>query len=188
MKQTDFKPDNEWTLFLDRDGVLNRRLPGGYVKNPEDFVWIDGVLNSLSYFSGVFGRLIVVTNQQGIGKGLMSSNDLENIHQKMLNDVKSAGGRIDKVYFCSDLENSGSFYRKPMIGMGLKAKRDFKEIDFRKAVMVGDTLSDMRFGRRLKMKTVFISDDISIVRSHPYYIDFRFGCLAEFAEFIRQKN
>jgi len=188
MKPSDLKPDKEWTLFLDRDGVLNRRFPGDYVKLPQDFLWIEGVLENLAYVSGMFSKIIVVTNQQGIGKGLMSSNDLERIHRKMLDDVQSAGGRIDKVYFCPDLEKSGSFYRKPMVGMGLQAKKDFPEIEFSKSIMVGDTLSDMRFGKRLKMKTVLISDDLTLARRKPYYVDLRFLNLAEFVGFLRTKN
>jgi histidinol-phosphate phosphatase family protein len=185
MKPSDLKPDQEWTLFLDRDGVLNRRLHDDYVKLPQDFVWIEGVLESLAFFSGIFSKIIVVTNQQGVGKGLMNSNDLERIHQKMLNEVQSAGGRIDKVYFCPDLEKSGSFFRKPMVGMGLKAKKDFHGIEFSKSIMVGDTLSDMRFGKRLRMKTVLISEDLALARMNPYYVDFRFSSLADFAGFLR---
>lgn len=178
-------PDKTWTLFLDRDGVLNQRLVDDYVKKPEQFIWIDGVLESLAFFAGVFGRMVVVTNQQGIGKGLMKLETLEQIHSKMLNEVKQSGGRIDKVYFCPDLENSGSFNRKPMPGMGLQAKRDFQEIEFRKSIMVGDTLSDMRFGKRLKMITVLISADPVPARQYPGLIDLRFNDLKSFSAFIK---
>ncbi|MEE4177244.1 MAG: HAD-IIIA family hydrolase [Bacteroides sp.] len=180
-------PDKNWTLFLDRDGVLNRRLEGDYVKRKEDFEWQEGVLESLAWLSGVFGTIVVVTNQQGIGKGLMTEKELEQIHHKMLNDLKQAGGRIDKVYFCPDLENSGSFNRKPMVGMGLQARRDFPEINFRQSVMVGDTLSDMRFGKRLKMKTVLISEDLTMARQHHFLIDLRFSSLKDFSKWAEQK-
>lgn len=178
-------PDKSWTLFLDRDGVLNRRLEGDYVKRPEDFVWLDGVLNSFAWLNEVFGMIVVVTNQQGIGKGLMTEKELERIHHKMLDDVKQAGGRIDKVYFCPDLENSGSFNRKPNIGMGLQAKRDLPGIDFRQSVMVGDTLSDLRFGRRLKMKTVFISYDVKMAGQFHSLMDLRFESLKDFTAYLK---
>lgn len=178
-------PDKNWTLFLDRDGVLNRRLEGDYVKRPEDFEWLDGVLESLAFLKNIFGTIVVVTNQQGIGKGLMTEPELEQIHRKMLGDVERAGGRIDRIYHCPDLENSGSFNRKPMIGMGLKARRDFPAIQFRQSIMVGDTISDMRFGKRLKMKTIFISDDSQKARQYPKYIDFRFETLKTFTEFLK---
>ncbi len=182
------KYDKTWTLFLDRDGVLNRRLVGDYVKEPGQFAWIDGVLESLAYFSGVFGRIVVVTNQQGIGKGLMKLETLEQIHSKMLMEANQAGGKIDKVYFCPDLENSCSFNRKPMPGMGLQAKRDHPEIDFRKSIMVGDTLSDMRFGRRLKMVTVLISSDPMPARRFPALMDMRFNSLASFAQYLKSRQ
>ncbi len=178
-------PDKSWTLFLDRDGVLNQRLVGDYVKVPGQFVWIDGVLESLAFFASVFGRMVVVTNQQGIGKGLMKVTTLEQIHSKMISEVNDAGGRIDQVYYCPDLENSGSFNRKPMPGMGIRAKRDFPEIEFRKSIMVGDTLSDMRFGRRLRMITVLISPDPGPAREHPGLIDWRFESLSALAQWIK---
>jgi histidinol-phosphate phosphatase family protein len=185
---TKLNPNKSWTLFLDRDGVLNRRLEGDYVKLPEEFEWLDGVLKSLSYFSGVFGTIVVVTNQQGIGKGLMTEQELGLIHKNMLEDVARAGGRIDQVYHCPDLEQSRNFNRKPMIGMGLQARRDFPEIVFRQSVMVGDTISDMRFGKRLKMKTVFISKDIQKARQYPGFIDLIFESLQAFAAFLKSKG
>ena len=185
---TKLNPNKSWTLFLDRDGLLNRRLEGDYVKLPEEFEWLDGVLKSLSYFSGVFGTIVVVTNQQGIGKGLMTEQELGLIHKNMLEDVARAGGRIDQVYHCPDLEQSRNFNRKPMIGMGLQARRDFPEIVFRQSVMVGDTISDMRFGKRLKMKTVFISKDIQKARQYPGFIDLIFESLQAFAAFLKSKG
>lgn len=180
-------PDKSWTLFLDRDGVLNKRPEGDYVKRPEDFEWHDGVLGSLAWLSEVFGTIVVVTNQQGIGKGLMTEKELELIHHKMLEDVKQAGGRIDKVYHCPDLKNSGSFFRKPMVGMGIMAKRDFPGIDFRQSVMVGDTLSDLRFGRRLKMRTVFISDNAKMAGRFHSLMDLRFESLKDFTAYLKSE-
>lgn len=178
-------PDKTWTLFLDRDGVLNQRLAKDFVKEPGQFIWVDGVLESLRFFAEVFGRIVVVTNQQGIGKGLMKTETLEQIHEKLLFDVNNSGGRIDKIYFCPDPENSRSFFRKPMIGMGLQARRDFPEIDFRKSIMAGDTMSDMRFGKRLKMNTVLISSDPLPARQHQALVDLWFESLKAFAAFLK---
>lgn len=180
-----YLPTKDWTLFLDRDGVINHRLKNDYVKSPDDFVFLEGVLESIAYFSAIFGKIIVVTNQQGIGKGLMTVTQLDQIHDKMLNAVKQANGRIDKVFFCPDLETSGSFNRKPMIGMGLMAKRHFPEINFRCSIMVGDSLSDMRFGTRLKMHTVLIASDAVLARSNSHYIDYCFPGLLVFSNFLR---
>ncbi len=77
--------DNDWTLFLDRDGVINQRIVGDYVKSPEEFQFIDGVPESISILNGLFRYVIVVTNQQGVGKGKMTGNDVEAVHHFMEN-------------------------------------------------------------------------------------------------------
>ncbi len=146
-----------WTLFLDRDGVINRRLVGRYVRNWEAFDFIEGVIESLVRFNSVFEHIVVVTNQQGIGKGIMSELDLEQLHDKMCRAVRDSGGRIDRCYYCPKLAKENPPCRKPNTGMALQAQSDFPEIDFRKSVMVGDSLSDMEFGYRLKMHTVLIT-------------------------------
>ena len=159
MHLKDYSIDKEWTLFLDRDGVINERLIGDYVKNPEEFRFIDGVPEAMAGLSKVFGYIFIVTNQQGIGKGLMTEEDLRIIHDIMVAGIQSADGRINKIYHCSDLERDDSPCRKPNTGMALRAKKDFSEIDFNKSVMVGDGLHDMEFGRRLGMLRVFITPD-----------------------------
>lgn len=149
--------DRHWTLFLDRDGVINERLPGDYVKRPEEFVFLPGVPVAIARLSGIFDRIIIVTNQQGIGKGVMGSGDLEIVHDLMIDGIIKAGGRIDKIYFSPHLEEEDNPMRKPNTGMALQAQKDFPEIDFKRSVMVGDSLHDMEFGRRLGMKCIFIS-------------------------------
>jgi histidinol-phosphate phosphatase family protein len=172
----------EWTLFLDRDGVINHRLVDDYVKSWEDFKFIDGVPEAIKILDSVFGKIIVVTNQQGVGKGLMKMETLQEIHRKMMSEIKNAGGRIDKIYFCPDLKESKSFDRKPQVGMGLKAKNDFPYINFKKSIMAGDSLSDMKFGRRLQMTTVWISSDLTLPRNYPKPVDYTFDDLKAFSQ------
>ena len=148
--------DNDWTLFLDRDGVINQRLPGDYVKRVEEFEFLPGALEAIRGLSQRFGVVVVVTNQQGIGKGIMTTNDLLEIHKVMRQKVSEAGGRLDNVYFCPELASADPECRKPNTGMGLQAKKDFPEIEFTRSVMVGDSPSDMEFGQRLDMHTVYI--------------------------------
>jgi histidinol-phosphate phosphatase family protein len=155
LNEMKFKIDKSWTLFLDRDGVINEKIDNDYVKNWSEFFFINGALDALSILSSLFGNIIVVTNQRGIGKGLMSKNDLNIIHIRMMDLVLKHGGRIDKIYFCPEILNT-SFCRKPNIGMAMMAKNDFPKIDFERSVMIGDSKSDMEFGKRLNMKTVFI--------------------------------
>jgi len=98
-----------------------------------------------------------VTNQRGVGLGLMNEEDLNEIHDKMLSEVVNVSGRVDKIYYCTSADQSAEC-RKPNIGMGLKAKDEFPEIEFSKSVMIGDSISDIKFGNNLGMKTVFIGD------------------------------
>jgi D-glycero-D-manno-heptose 1,7-bisphosphate phosphatase len=149
--------DKRWSLFLDRDGVINERLIGDYVKNWEEFKFLPGSIEAIAKASEVFGRIVVVTNQQGIAKGLYSAEDLLLIHNQMIAETNKAGGRIDAVYFAPALASENSNLRKPATGMALQAKAEFPEIDFSKSIMVGDSESDIVFGNTLGMFTVFIS-------------------------------
>lgn len=187
MNFSDLNIDKSWTLFLDRDGVINKRLPGAYVQELDQFEFIEGVPRAVELLSSVFGVVVVVTNQQGIGKGLMTDKDLGIVHKHMHDELSKVGGRIDKVYHSPFLESSGHYTRKPGIGMGLKAKKDFQNIKFTKSVMVGDSLSDMIFGKRLKMRTVFIGD-MAVARKHSEWIDFVYPDLITFAHLFKLNN
>lgn len=147
--------DRSWTLFLDRDGVINHEKHKDYIHTWDEFVFYDGVHDAIKAFSSVFNKIIVVTNQKGVGKGLTLLGNLTEIHNNMKSSIQLGGGRIDAIYFCPDLdENSPN--RKPNPGMGYQAKKDFSEIDFSKSIMVGNTLSDMEFGRNIGAFTVFL--------------------------------
>jgi len=152
--------DQSWTLFLDRDGVINRHRPNDYVKCIAEFEFLPSVPEAMARLAGIFGRIIVVTNQQGIGKGLYTAAELETIHAHMLRDIEGAGGRIDRIYFCPQLEMDRSPMRKPGIGMALKAREDFPEICFAKSIMVGDSAQDIEFGHRAGMYAVLIRADL----------------------------
>ena len=149
--------DNSWSLFLDRDGVINEKLDNDYVKNWGEFKFKEGALQAIAGLGKIFGRVFVVTNQRGVGLGLMTEEGLNEIHDRMHSEVISASGRVDKIYYCTAVDNCAEC-RKPNIGMGLRAKKDFLEIEFSKSVMIGDSISDMEFGKNLGMKTVFIGD------------------------------
>jgi histidinol-phosphate phosphatase family protein len=175
------KIDRSWTLFLDRDGVINTRLVDEYVVNWEQFEFIPNVLEALKRLSGLFYKIVIVSNQQGIGKGLMSEDELLNIHRKMLDEIKANGGQVDNIYFCPFKAEEKSFLRKPDIGMALLARKDFPEINFKKSIIVGDSISDMEFGDRLKMVKVYISEDINTIRKNFKLIDFAYNDLYAFS-------
>ena len=175
------KIDNDWTLFLDRDGVINKRIEGDYIRSWEQFEFLPGVMEAFRIFSEVFDQIIVVSNQQGIGKGLMTKDDVRGIHGKMIAEVLKGQGRIDKTYFSPYLRAENSIHRKPNVGMALEARKDFPGLRFRKSLMAGDSLTDMIFGRRLKMKTVFISTHDQLIRQGHKVIDFAYPDLLTFA-------
>lgn len=167
--------DKSWALFLDRDGVINKKLENDYVKHWVEFEFLDGVFDALKFFNPLFGKIVMVTNQQGIGKRLYRVEDLELIHKNMLYEISYHGGRIDKVYFSPYLNSENHPTRKPAIGMALQAKQDFPEIDFSKSIIIGDSMSDMEFGRNAGMKTIFISEE----KTQDEKIDFNFASLNE---------
>lgn len=151
------KIDSSWTLFLDRDGVINERNFEGYITTKEDFKFLPKVIEGLKELTKQFSRIIVVTNQQGIGKGIMTEFTLNDIHNYMLYALKAEGVIIDRVFFASNLKGAEIDRRKPKSAMALEAQREFPEIDFNKSVMVGDTGSDLEFGMNLGMKTVLVA-------------------------------
>lgn len=148
-----------WTLFLDRDGVINERIFGGYITEVQHFKFLPEVLDSFPELNSIFSRVLVVTNQQGIGKGLMSERNLTEIHNYMSTEVEKSGGVIDRIFYASEIKGQDNGRRKPGVGMALDAKKQFPEIDFFQSVMVGDTDNDILFGKKLGMKTVRIKTD-----------------------------
>lgn len=147
----------EWTLFLDRDGVINKELRDDYVTRWEDFIFEEGALTALAKLSPLFGKIIIVTNQRGIGINKMTEEDLHSIHQQMILEIQKAGGRIDAIYFAPAADRN-DIRRKPNPTMAMEAKKDFLEINLSKSVIVGNSISDMEFGRNVGMKTIFIDE------------------------------
>jgi histidinol-phosphate phosphatase family protein len=174
-----------WSLFLDRDGVINQRIQDDYVKQPGEFEFIPGVTEAMEIFARYFNPIIVITNQQGIGRGLMTTSQLNLVHEKMLQKITETGGRIDAVFYSPDLKNTGSFTRKPAIGLGLKARKQFPSINFKRSIMAGDSYSDILFGHRLGMATVLIGADKELIFQCSGIVDYSFNDLISFAEYIK---
>jgi histidinol-phosphate phosphatase family protein len=175
--------NNSWTLFLDRDGVINHEKDEDYIRNWDEFIFYPESLEALPLLAKHFHRIILVTNQKGIGKQLMTTADLDNIHRRMLTDITTAGGRIDRIYYCPDLDNN-SPNRKPQPGMAFQAKKDFPEIEFNKSIMIGNRLSDMHFGRNAAMHTVFLATTHPEVPYPDPLIDLKVNTLLEFAHLL----
>ena len=158
MNPLSIKPgiDKSWTLFLDRDGVINIESVGSYITDWSEFNFHDGVLDALHSLSRTFGHIIVVSNQRGVGRGIMTMESLREINANMREAVSEFGGRIDKVYSCTATTDDDR-NRKPNTGMGMQAQEDFPVIDFKRSIMVGNSMSDMEFGKRLSMHTIFLT-------------------------------
>lgn len=165
-------------LFLDRDGVLNVLRRDDYVKSPDELEMLPGVAEALGILRQRFDLLLVVTNQQGIGKGLMTEADLTAIHRKLMDET---GGFIDRIYHCPDQATRHSFNRKPNIGMALQARRDYQGLRLKESVMAGDSLTDMLFGRRAGMTTVLIGANSDANQRQPHLVDHHYPTLLEFA-------
>jgi histidinol-phosphate phosphatase family protein len=173
--------NSQWTLFLDRDGVINYEKPGDYVYNWNEFIFYEGVTEAIKTLTQIFGLIIMVTNQRGIGKELMTVQDLQDIHINMLRAIEAADGSIDRIYYCSSTADDDPL-RKPNPGMALLAKKDYPQIDLSKSIMVGNNISDMEFGRNAGMHTVFLrTTHPGQELPHPA-IDLAFDTLADFAK------
>lgn len=147
---------SRWTVFLDRDGVINKRWPGDYVKSWDEFRFLPGVFKAIKELSQQCEYIFIVTNQQGIAKGVMGSDDLELIHHRMKKLIRKNGGHIDAIYYCPSGADQIPSCRKPNPSMGLLAQKEYPSIKFDRSVMVGDSISDIEFGKNLGMITVYI--------------------------------
>ena len=146
-------------MFLDRDGILNEKMPEGhYVTRPEEFHVLAGVPEALRRLNGAGLRVIVVSNQRGISKGLYTASDVEAIHAEFQRLLNGAGARVDAFFICPH-DKGQCNCRKPLPGLFEQAVEQFPGIAAATSVMIGDSISDIEFGRRLGMTTIFIEGE-----------------------------
>jgi D-glycero-alpha-D-manno-heptose 1-phosphate guanylyltransferase len=146
------------TLFLDRDGVLNRHLPGDYVRTPQMWEWMPGILQALARWAGKFNHIVLVTNQRGVGKGLMTDAQLAQVHAQMMQDILEAGGRIDLILTCTAVSEENP-RRKPNPGMFYEACELFPDIDAKSSVMLGDSQSDAAFANNCGIRFILLNPE-----------------------------
>jgi len=173
------KPDwnhiihDDWTLFLDRDGVINRRIVDGYVTCWEEFEFLPGVVEAIKILTERFKYIFVITNQQGIGKGLMSMEQVDDIHDRMCTEIEAHGGLVDGILVCPQLASDPDNYRKPHPDMAYMACEICPDIGLEKCIMVGDGQTDIEFGHNAGTHTVFIGEENPDADdSFPSLIDF----------------
>lgn len=153
------------SLFLDRDGVINEKIVDWYVLDIETFRFLPGVLEAIPVLNKFFKNIFIVTNQQCIGKGLLDIDGLSRIHNYMLDQIGLNGGVITEIFVSPYLESEKSDFRKPKTGMANKAAANYPEVDLTRSIMVGDSYSDMIFGRDAGMLNILVDKGDSIDRN-----------------------
>ena len=150
------------TLFLDRDGVINQKLEGRYVTNFNEFVFVKNSDLAIRKLHKIFKRILIVTNQQGIGKGIMTEDDLNLLHLQMQRKLNPDFDLIDKIYFCPCLEGDSCNCRKPKTGMLEEAKLDFPEIIIKNSFLIGDSESDIEAGNKFGLTTIKVNETYTL--------------------------
>jgi D-glycero-D-manno-heptose 1,7-bisphosphate phosphatase len=152
-------PHAPQTIFLDRDGVLNRKLPEGhYVTSWSDFRLLPGVPEAIARLNHAKLRVIVLSNQRGIALGLYDASAVRDIHAQFQRELQPHGAHIDAFYFCPHDKDQCNC-RKPLPGLFEQAVADFPDITAATSLMIGDSISDIEFGHRLGMHTIYIEGD-----------------------------
>jgi D-glycero-D-manno-heptose 1,7-bisphosphate phosphatase len=142
-----------WCLFLDRDGVINRRIVGDYVRTPGQWEYLPGALQALRLLAEWAPRIVIVTNQRGVGRGLVAPEQLDRIHARLLDDVELVGARVDAICVCPHLEADQCSCRKPLPGLALSWLAVNREVNPALSVMVGDSPSDLEMAANLASVT-----------------------------------
>jgi len=146
-------------VFLDRDGVLNRDGPG-FVTSPEELELLPGVAEAVRMLQGAGFLTVVVTNQSAVGRGLMTLQDLQEVHDKLESELARDGATLDAIYFCPHTPTEGCTCRKPRPGMLLQARDDFG-IALEESFFVGDKPTDIECGASQGCRTVLVLSGLS---------------------------
>lgn len=149
-------------VFLDRDGTINARAPEGeYVTSVHALAYLPGALDAIRELTRAGFAVFVVTNQRGIALGKMTEDDLAAIHERLLRDVRAAGGAIERVYYCPhDLDSCDC--RKPAPGLFLRAARQFQWLELASAWVVGDSASDVEAAAAVGARSVLLAGPGSV--------------------------
>lgn len=151
-------------VILDRDGVLNEKASkADYVKRWDQFRWFSGAMEAVGLLKREGYTVIVVTNQAGIARGMMTESDLADIHNRMKQDLASSNASIDAIYHCPHGWDSGCECRKPRPGMLFSAQRDF-HLDLSRTVFVGDDPVDKEAGDAACCPTLLVDDQWPLLR------------------------
>jgi len=150
-------------VFLDRDGVINRRIEGGYVRRWEEFELIPGALQAITALHRAGYLVLIVTNQRGVARGLVDETELSRMHGRLTEVAKRAGGQIDAVYVCPH-EADTCDCRKPAPGLIWRALADHAGVDVERSHMVGDSMADLEAGHSVGLQLWVVGEDHDRVR------------------------
>ena len=149
-------------VFLDRDGVINRKAPeGAYILRWQDFQFLPGAAEAISLLNKAGWSVIVVSNQRCVALGLLTVAELEEIHRRMKHELAGLGARLEQIYYCPHAKEPPCACRKPAPGMLLTAAREH-QIDLSASWLIGDSESDVEAGKRAGCRTLQIVEDSAL--------------------------
>lgn len=150
------KKHSQKVVFLDRDGVINKKPPGhDYVKEWEEFGFLPGAKDAIGLLKQNRYKVFVISNQRGIARGLMTKEDLDKIHKNMQRELEKSGGEIDAIYYCPHNYKDNCDCRKPKPGMFFQAADDH-DVDLTRGVFIGDSETDLLAGEAAGVKTILV--------------------------------
>lgn len=176
------------TVFLDRDGVLNRKMPeGAWVTSPDELHFLEGAPDAVARLNRAGLLVLVVTNQRGIARGSLSPEGLERIHAALQEGLSSSGAHIDGIFHCPH-DRGECDCRKPLTGMFVQARKQFPQVDAKTSTMIGDSLSDMQFGSALGMLNLLLRTNTEMhgeaARKAGQLADANFSTLSNAVDFL----
>jgi len=141
-------------IILDRDGVINHESDE-YIKSPEEWMPIDGSLEAIARLNKTGHKVVVATNQSGVGRGLYTEATLGKIHEAMERALACVGGHLDGIFYCPHTPEDHCSCRKPKPGMLLEIAAHFSD-DFDSAIFVGDSLRDLQAAEAVNLKAALV--------------------------------
>lgn len=142
-------------VFLDRDGTMAEDV--SYCRRPEDFRLLPNTARAIKLLNEHCFKVIVVTNQSGVGRGYFTEETLAEIHEKMKRELAREGARVDAIYYCPHHPDDNCDCRKPKPGMILRAANDY-DIDLKRSFVMGDMPSDIAMGQATGCRTILIGN------------------------------